>query len=159
MRGDFCDGQQADPSAGSWTAYLRRDPNGPRRPVGAVNIDAATGNGCPYSASVTFTVPDVESGMYWVDVCADTDCTTGVGDLVGGMFAIASTPLEALALTRLPNLRARLTQEARTRQALKGRVDSLRDALRTADEDLSAIRGDATRAKDALEAVVTAQTD
>lgn len=150
MQGDFCGGQQADPSADSWTAYLRRDPSGPRLPLGAVNIDTATGNGCPYSASVTFTVPDVESGMYWVDVCADADCTTGVGDLVGGMFAVASTPLEALALTRLPNLRARLMQEARTRHALRGRVDSLREALRTANVDRGAFRADATRGEDAF---------
>ena len=37
MQGDFCDGQQADPSVGPWTAYLRRDPSGPRQALGAVN--------------------------------------------------------------------------------------------------------------------------
>ena len=95
--------------------------------------------------------------MYWVDVCANADCTTGVGDLVGGMFAVASTRLEARALTRLPNLRAQLTQEARTRHALKGRIDSLRDALQTANEDLRAIRADAARAQEASEALVTAR--
>jgi hypothetical protein len=131
MRGDFCTGQQDDPSAGPWTAYLRRDPSGQRQPLGPVAIQPATGNGCPFSASVTFVVPDVETGMYWVDICADTRCATGVGDLIGATFAVATTRLEAKALTVLPDVKARLQQERRHRHRLQERIDSLRDELKT----------------------------
>jgi hypothetical protein len=57
MRGAFCDGQQADPSAGPWTAYMSSGDSEMLQPLGQVTIDAAMGNGCPYVASVTFMVP------------------------------------------------------------------------------------------------------
>jgi hypothetical protein len=157
MQGDFCDGQQADPSAGPWTAYLRRDPTGARQPLGPVEISSATGRGCPFSASVTFVVPDVESGMYWVDVCADASCTTGVGDLIGAMLAVASTRLEASALTVLPNLKARLQQGRQMRHRLHRRLDSLREAVRMTSEDLDSSNLEAVDAKDGLETAMAAR--
>lgn len=157
MQGDFCDGQQADPSAGPWMAYLRRDASELRQPLGPVEIDSATGNGCAYSASLTFVVPDVASGMYWVDVCADASCATGVGDLVGAMLAVASTRLEARALIELPNLKARLRQEGQVRDRLKARVDSLRNALRTVSEDLVASKADTSDAKEKFDTVAAAR--
>lgn len=57
-------------------------------------------NGCPHSTSVTFVVPAVEFG-YWVDVCADSGCTNDVGDLIGAVFAVVATPLEARLLSQL----------------------------------------------------------
>ena len=122
-----------------------------------MNIEAATGNGCPYVASVAFTVPQVESGTYWVDVCADADCTIAVGDLVGGMIAIASTRLEARALTTLPDLKARLRQVTRMRHVLNTRFDSLHDALQRADENLGKSRAEASDAKDATDAAMAAR--
>jgi hypothetical protein len=80
---------------------------------------------------VTFVVPDVETGMYWVDVCADVRCTTGVGDLIGATLAVAADRLEAKALTVLPELKARLRQERRHRRRLQERIESLRDELGT----------------------------
>ena len=77
---------------------------------------------------MTFVVPDVESGVYWIDVCADAGCSIGVGDLIGGSLAVASTRLETKALTVLPDLKARVRNERHIRRRLQDRVDSLRDA-------------------------------
>ena len=73
MHGRFGSGQQAGVREGPWYAYLR--PNlgkaGSRVLLGPVDVHAAARGG--WIASVSFTVPDVPGGRYWVDVC-DLGC-------------------------------------------------------------------------------------
>lgn len=100
FRSAFCDGQQADPAEGPWFARMRADGGGPVFRLGAVSIQASTGSGCPYVATLTFRVPEVTHGEYWIEVC-DSGCTTGVGDLMGGMLIVAGSRQEAAVIGRL----------------------------------------------------------
>jgi hypothetical protein len=146
MGASFCGGAQAHPSRGPWTAFLRRDPQGRRIELAPVTIGEASGDGCPYHASVTFTVPAVESGVYWVDVCADVSCGTGVGDLIGGQFVVAVSSLEADLLVRIDPLEDRLTRITRRQRHLANQVGDLTDQLDEARDAWKAAEATTTAA-------------
>ena len=96
-RGTFGGGQQARLDAGPWFARLRpEEPGVAEMRLGLVEVHRASSFG--WRATVTFVVPDVPTGEYWVDVVnADGE---GVGDLVGGFGVISRTPLEGRLWSR-----------------------------------------------------------
>lgn len=100
MRGAFSSGQQAAVREGPWYAYLRLDQERQQRSepmlLGGVRIE---GDGYPYVARLSFRVPNVPTGYYWVDVC-DLGCRQGVGDLVGGTIVLGATDAEARLFAR-----------------------------------------------------------
>jgi hypothetical protein len=101
MRGAFSAGQQAAVREGPWYAYLRPDKEGDQQRtepmlLGGVRIE---GDGYPYAARLSFRVPNVPNGYYWVDVC-DLGCTQGVGDLIGGTIVLGATDAEARLFAR-----------------------------------------------------------
>ncbi len=95
----FSKGSQASVGGVPWFGYLAtRDvtfyTNAALRssiPLGSVSI--TRGKCCPWVAHMTFTVPDLPTGRYWIMVC-DLGCRRGVGDLAGGSIVIAHTPTE-----------------------------------------------------------------
>jgi hypothetical protein len=101
MQGAFSSGQQAAVREGPWYAYLRLDKEGNQQRtkpmlLGGVRIG---GDGYPYVARLSFRVPNVRNGYYWVDVC-DLGCRQGVGDLVGGTIVLGATDEEARLFAR-----------------------------------------------------------
>jgi hypothetical protein len=95
----------------------------------------------PYAtATVSFRVPDVPPGDYSLMVC-DVPCTTqSVGDLIGGWFTIASSPVEARIQSladridwKTGALRRQMNREEkraeRTEEGLATRVDRLQREL------------------------------
>jgi hypothetical protein len=116
----FSNGQQAPVSAGPWTAYLRPEDEASgvdEIELGPVAIEE--GACCPWVATLTFTVPDVPTGTYWIDV--RNAAGEGVGDLIGAQITIApSAELFALTVVR-DELRERVDR-------LRGRLDSLRES-------------------------------
>ena len=136
MRGGFCSGSQANPSQGPWYASLRPGTGGPRTLLGPVEIVTGHNSACPWVATVSFVVPAVAAGSYWVDVC-DEGCTTGVGDLVGGYFVVASSGSEARLVQRLTTLKGRY-EHARINsrifrhrmEGLEARIDDMRHQTR-----------------------------
>jgi hypothetical protein len=153
MRGAFCDGQQADPSAGPWTAYISSGDSEMLQPLGQVTIDAAMGNGCPYVASVTFMVPETHPGPYYVHVCSDDHCTIGVGDLSGGMFTVATTALEARLLNENAALEHSVSHIDRDRDRLRAREETLEGQLQTARARIRAAEAERNDARDERQAV------
>jgi hypothetical protein len=135
MRGTFTPGQQAAVSRGPWYAYLRPD-QGEADPVQLGTVDIQ-GDGFPYVAATTFTVPSVDVGYYWVDVC-DLGCKTGVGDLIGGNIAIASTDSEARLFARGLILQWMHDVDVRTIDGLKERQVTLRSSLDDASASINA---------------------
>jgi hypothetical protein len=105
----------------------------------------------PYAmAKVSFVVPDVPAGGYGLMVCNDPCTGAGVGDLVGGWFSVAPSPLEARvqrlqdrlhwrvrAVQREVNRAKKLTEEGRV--ALEGRVDELQNRLADVRADLGSL--------------------
>ena len=115
----FGRGQQAAVREGPWFAYLQSN-DGDRRPIllAPVSISDATGNVCCWRATLTFAVPPVEPGQYWVTVC-DRGCTTGVGDLSGGPLYVAATERAGIAHEVRADARYRLrTAERRSSRQL-----------------------------------------
>ena len=119
MRGTFGSGAQAPPSRGPWVAELRPEQRGPRVRLGPVDLDLGASS---WVATATFTVPDVPPGVYWVDVCDAATCSTGVGDLIGGTFVVATTALEARLIGDLPRLQGRIDALVRERDRLDERL-------------------------------------
>jgi hypothetical protein len=118
--GTFGSGQQAGVGAGPWFATLRpEEPGIGQIPLGPVDIGRASS--FDWRATVTFVVPDVPTGEYWVDVTnADG---VGVGDLIGGFGVISRTPLEGRLWSRVQRAAAerarshRAVENLQTRQA------------------------------------------
>jgi hypothetical protein len=74
----------------------------------------------PYAtAKVAFEVPAVPAGGYTLTVCNDPCTVRGVGDLIGGWFSVASSPLEA----RVQRLQDRLQRRVRAVHALRKAVN------------------------------------
>lgn len=119
-RGTFSSRAQATPDAWPWFARLRpEEPGVEEIRLGPVEVDRASSFG--WRATVTFVVPDVPTGEYWVDVVnADGE---GVGDLVGGFGVVSRTPLEGRLWSRVQRTEAqrarfdRAIEELRARQA------------------------------------------
>lgn len=135
MSGTFGSGQQADVSAGPWHAQLRSDyEQRAAVPLGPVTItDGAWG----WRATVTFTVPAVATGEYWVTVVNEEG--EGVGDLIGGFVQVAPS-LEAW---RVSLLRQRIERQERVTRKEKAEI---RDRLAEVRADLAT----ATAARDQL---------
>jgi hypothetical protein len=131
MRGSFCSGQQANPSEGPWFASLRSADGGTRTPLGPVDIATGENDACPWVAAVSFVVPQVPGGSYWVDVC-DAGCTTGVGDLTGGYFVVAASGVEAKLLQRLTTLRLGYEHMRQNSEIYRHRIDGLEVRLNDA---------------------------
>ena len=140
MRGTFGGGAQAHPSAGPWTARLRADTGDVTAPLGPVALEVGDD---AWVARVTFVVPDVPSGTYWVDVCDAATCTEGVGDLIGGTIIVASTSLEGELLTTVPRLEARLRQLEGDRRQLGDRLEDVEAQLERVVAGRDAARADA----------------
>jgi hypothetical protein len=162
MRGAFSSGQQAAVSEGPWYAYLRPDANeGEQRAepmlLGGVRIDAH--DGYPYVARVTFVVPNVSTGYYWVDVC-DLGCTQGVGDLVGGTIVLGATDSEARLFARALILGWMHDFEVRTIGTLRKQREELQAAIVKAKHVADAAIGRAEQADDrAADAVAQASDE
>lgn len=61
-------------------------------PLGPLQIEDAGGN---LTASISFNLAhDVPPGEYWVMICNDP-CTTGIGDLLGGVIYVGIDPPSA----------------------------------------------------------------
>jgi hypothetical protein len=101
MRGAFSSGQQAAVREGPWYGYLRPDKEGDQQRTEPMLLGGVTieGDGYPYVARLSFRVPNVPTGYYWVDVC-DLGCRQGVGDLVGGTIVLGATDAEARLFAR-----------------------------------------------------------
>lgn len=95
----FSKGTQASVTKGPWFGYITtRDVTFYSQasirasvPLGSVTI--TRGKCCPWVAHMTFTVPELPTGRYYIMVC-DAGCHRGVGDLAGGSIVIAQTPTE-----------------------------------------------------------------
>jgi len=86
-------GQQAPVTAGPWFAELQGTEGSDLGPVLLGPVDVRPSNIYGWRVSVTFTVPDVPIGEYWVVV--HNRAGEGMGDLTGGIITIAHTPAEA----------------------------------------------------------------
>jgi hypothetical protein len=128
MRGGFCSGQQANPSEGPWFAYLRPATGGASLLLGPAEIVTSEGNACPWVATVSFAVPEVLGGSYWVDVC-DEGCSTGVGDLSGGYLVVASSENEAKLMQQLTTLRLQYKHVRRNAAIFQGRMEALEERI------------------------------
>jgi hypothetical protein len=148
MRGTFSSGQQGAVREGPWYAYLTSDVNAGDRQaeptlLGPVRVDAQ--GGYPYVATVTFAVPSVSTGYYWVHVC-DLGCTQGVGDLVGGTIVIGATASEARLFARALILRWMHDSDARTIEGLRKQREALQAEIAKARHVADAATGRAERA-------------
>jgi hypothetical protein len=135
LHGTFTPGQQAAVSEGPWYAYIRPQTGGAEPMlVGSVSI---RGSGFPYVADVTFDVPSVEAGQYWVLVC-DQGCKQSVGDLVGTNVVLAPTESEARTFARALVLGWAHNRDAHAIESLRNQHEALlaqRDAATDAARD------------------------
>ncbi len=147
---------QGRPDDGPWHAYLV--PNGTREGpplppdamrVADVVIDPYELNATHTGVRVTFTVPDVEPGKYYIEVCNDP-CTAILGDLVGTPVEIARDPLHAVARSEVLVLEQKLERRAYfLKRRITRRVVELERELTTlkatTDLQLDALREDLRR--------------
>lgn len=126
--GTFSSGQQEQVDAGPWFAMLRPEtPGAEAILLGPVEIRRVSKYGS--RATMSFIVPSVPTGEYWIDVVnAEGE---GVGDLIGAFGVISRTPLEGRLWSRLRSVEA---ERARSRRAV--------EALRSRQAQLEAIAGD-----------------
>lgn len=135
---------------GPWHAYLL--PSGtwiepPRIPAGAIHLGPIAiegGSDRSADASITFTVPEVTTGGYFIGMC-NVPCTESfVGDLGGGWLSIARTEEGASLLRKvdhterqlyriLNRVRYRLARRVkdveRPLERLEGRVDGMQGSI------------------------------
>jgi hypothetical protein len=139
----YASGFEGTPSDGPFYAYFLPgwrgfDKPGPvpahAIPLGPIAITPATGNVGEWVASLTFTVPLVESGLYGIDFCNQPCTVEGLGDLYGGSFWVGQTEKEARLLARVSWLERRLDLEAR-------RTRHADTALRRAETELADLQG------------------
>ena len=145
---------QGRPEDGPWHAYLvpSGSREGPPLPpdamrVADVVIEPFGRNDTHTGVRVTFTVPEVEPGKYYIEVCNEP-CTAILGDLVGTPVEIARDPMHAVARNEVLMLEQKLERKAYFRErhvkrkfaefereltTLKATTDLQLDALR---EDL-----------------------
>jgi hypothetical protein len=97
------DGQQAPVSAGPWFAELQASEGSDLDPIPLGPVDIRPSNIYGWRVTVTFTVPDVPIGEYWVVV--HNQAGHGMGDLTGGVVTIAHTPTEAALWTAVSRAR------------------------------------------------------
>jgi hypothetical protein len=162
LHGTFTPGQQAAVSEGPWYAYVSpQTGDGAPTLLGSVGI---RGDGFPYVVDVTFDVPSVEAGQYWVLVC-DEGCKQGVGDLGGTSVVLAPTESEARTFARalilgwIHRQDAHVIESLRDQQeAMQAQRDAATDAARDAEAqsegatdraEAASIQADAARASQA----------
>jgi hypothetical protein len=165
LRGTFGDGALAPVSAGPWFGYLAHDYElvGPGEPVflGAVDIRPSETIYCCWVASLTFTVPDVPAGSYWVRVC-DMGCHTGVGDLIGAEVFVAVTAAEARLSHALRDARARLETTKSRAEVLRRRGTALEDRVELLEHEVSNAEvkiGALERSRDGVAAELAAERE
>ena len=156
LSGDFWAGSQAPVSAGPWFATLKEyDGEAGRTPLGPVTVTAVDGH---WFATVTFTVPDLPVGEYWVEV--SNEHGEGVGDLMGGSLRIAPSAaawrVHVLQLRHERSLERTKDQRAEAREALEQATsvntnlrderDALTARLEEVEATLRAVRANASRA-------------
>jgi hypothetical protein len=90
-------------------------------------ITITTLNGGLAAARTTFTVPDVEPGLYNLSLCNSPCRQATLGDLVGGTFRIVATREDVLRNELLDLVDARL---ARVREGLRGKIRDVQKAQR-----------------------------
>jgi hypothetical protein len=105
FRTDVIGWQPGSVEDGPYFAYLlplaRRIPyiDPPHIPKGAVPLGPLViqpgSHEEEWLASVSFVVPDVPPGEYWLDICNDPCRHSSVGDLGGGSFQVAANAEEA----------------------------------------------------------------
>jgi hypothetical protein len=125
--GVFGMGSQAPVGAGPWFAFLESEGQARSIPLGAVEISPSTGTVCCWRATITFTVPDVPTGSYFIPVRNAEG--SGVGDLVGGGTVIAPTSSEGRLFLELRTARYRADVRRREIASLERNVEQLRADL------------------------------
>ena len=124
--GTFGNGQQAGVGAGPWFATLRaEEPGVDDIALGHVEVSRASSFG--WRATVTFVVPEVPTGEYWVDIANDDG--EGVGDLIGGFVVISTTPLEGRLWSRVTTAEAGRASANRSADRLRDRQGQLEETL------------------------------
>jgi hypothetical protein len=122
---------QGRPEDGPWHAYLV--PDGSREGrlppdtirVADVVIDPYEPSAKWTEVRVTFTVPDVAPGKYFIEVC-NRRCAQNLGDLVGTPVEIARDPMHAIARSEVLALDEKLDARIyRTNSELTRRVEEL----------------------------------
>lgn len=131
---------------GPWHAYLL--PSGtwiepPRIPEGAIHLGPIAiegGSDRGAVASITFTVPEVTTGGYFIGMCNVPCAESFVGDLGGGWLTIARTEEGASLLRKLDKtdrqlnrVRYRLARRIKDVEGpleqLEGRVDGVQSSI------------------------------
>ena len=124
--GTFGNGQQAGVGAGPWFATLRpEEPGVDGIALGPVEVSRASSFG--WRATVTFVVPEVPTGEYWVEIANDDG--EGVGDLIGGFVVISRTPLEGRLWSRVSTAEAGRASANRSADRLRDRQGQLEETL------------------------------
>ena len=134
--GPGCCGR-GEPADGPYYLDLRRNDGTyemPPLPDDVIPLNAAleiSDGGSPWTASASFTVPDVEAGEYQVIHCNDP-CTKLLGDLLIANLHVVADDGEDLLARRVDRLRTRLTAglyRAKNRFVTKARLEVATDAL------------------------------
>jgi hypothetical protein len=125
--GLFGNGQQAPVSAGPWFAELRSSEGAGIDPIPLGTVDIRKSAIFGWRAAVTFAVPDVPIGTYWIVV--NNARGEGVGDLAGGVVLIANTPAEAALWKRATHAEQRAEMRGRWLRGLRERDDQLQATL------------------------------
>jgi len=165
MSGTFGAGQQADISAGPWNGRLVPDGSkGPTVPLGAVTV--SEGGSWGWRAAVTFAVPQVPTGEYWVQVVNDHG--EGIGDLIGGSVKIAPSPEAWRVLVLEDRLRRQEEAAREMRASLRGRLqdaqirladvtasrDELEDRVAELEAEVASARAVASSAREGAQPIV-----
>jgi len=139
--GTFGSGQQAPVGAGPWFAELQPSDGSAFDPIplGEVGITKAAEFG--WRATLTFTVPDVPVGEYWVVVHNAEG--HGVGDLSGGSLVIATSGAEAALWRRASRAEGRV-------EGLGRRLDRSTDREQAAQASLAEAQATIDRQADRL---------
>jgi hypothetical protein len=104
----FGSGAYAPVSAGPWFAWLRPDRSAGRSDEPSVEragpfflgpVSIRQGVYGPWVAELSFQIPAVPTGTYFMEVCNE-GCRDGVGDLVGGYLFIVQSRQEVKPLAR-----------------------------------------------------------
>jgi hypothetical protein len=149
FRGAFWWFGGGDPIArGPWLARLVPQADGPSMPLAPV---AVTRRDDGWIATLTFEVPAVRAGTYWVEICGPPRCAGGLGDLMGPQLTVAGTALEASLIQEVGSLEYRLDATRRARDRLGREVAEVKDRLATIDGLRADARADAASAREELQ--------
>jgi hypothetical protein len=119
-------GQQAPVSEGPWFAELQGTEGSDVGPIPLGPVGVRPSNIYGWRVTVTFTVPDVPIGEYWVVV--HNQAGHGMGDLTGGTVTIAHTPKEAAlwsAVSRAKHQAATRLERLEGLRVLNGQMEAL----------------------------------